>query len=167
MIINKGNWFAMYHKWIYGYFPEDICSFFWATLTAVILSPFIIPGKNIAKINRDRELQTNVVFHIMIGVCIYLLSLIIVGVGNIVLEIFGYIFIYTWSVIIGGVALGALFLIVVFTIVWLLLKLFRRAGDMTETHIIDNATDFIAAVRGKYCTRITWTDETSTITNKK
>src|SRR5688572_15185823 len=45
MELNEKNLFARYYNWIYDSFPNDVCTFFWGTLLAILISPILIPGR--------------------------------------------------------------------------------------------------------------------------
>ena len=160
MTLNKNNWFAIYYNWIYLSYPKDVCSFFWGSVIAILLGPFVIPGLLLAIANDDYSLRRSTIGQTVIGIVIYLMLFLIAGLGNAVLSIFGYEFIYLWSIILGGIGLGILFLLFGIAIGYSIFLLIRKSvGAVPQTHIIDNTIDFVAAIKGKYCTKITWKDE--------
>lgn len=165
MILNKKNWFARYYNWVTGKYPKDVCSFFWGSITFILLSPFIFVGRLIPDACKSANylvvMQTSkgLVTLFLVG----LLSFILGSLGNAVLGLFGYKFIYVWVKILGGIGLGILTIALLVVLVIGIYKLFmltkRGVGYVVpETHIIDNTVDFIGAIKGKYCTKITWKD---------
>lgn len=158
MTLSINNLFGKFYNWIYLSYPNDVCSFFWGTVIAILLLPFILPGKLIGYLSDDYQIERSIVGQALIGVGIYFVSFIIIMLGNAVLEVFfGYEFIYLWSVILGGLGLGLLAL-VNFVIIIAVIYLAFRAGGQTISHtgVIDNTADFVGAIKGKYCTKITW-----------
>lgn len=156
MTLSKNNWFAIYYSWIYGEYPNDVCSFFWGTLLLVLLAPFVIVGKLIAIVSNDSDIENSRVTMIIIGAFIWLILAVITALGNVVLSLLGYEFVGGWATIFGGFGLGVLFLLNIFIILYLIFLLVRATGNISKPIVVDNTVDFIAAVRGKYCTKITW-----------
>lgn len=157
MTLNKNNWFAIYYNWIYLSYPKDVCSFFWGSVIAILLGPFIILGLLTAIASDDYILRRSIIGQTMMGIVIYIMLFLIAGLGNFVLSVFGYEFIYLWSIILGGIGLGILSLLFGVAIMRGIFLLIRKSvGAVPQTHIIDNTVDFVAAVKGKYCTPIKW-----------
>ncbi len=169
MILNKNNWFAMYYNWIYGNYPNDVCSFFWGALFALLFAPFIVPGKLILSFHPGynspwNDIKNAWVLQMLVAVATFFVFYLIALLGNGMLNIFGYEFLYLWSVVFGGLLIGLLMLVNIAIVIILLyligkgiVRLFQKTGEVIpETHIIDNTKDFIGAIRGKYCTKITW-----------
>lgn len=165
MTLNKNNYFAKYYNWVYGYYPQDVCSFFWGSILGIGLGVFMTPTKLIAFLfDPDYDFnKRDVVVYSLSGLVFYLLSTLVILTGSLVLGIFGYEFTYWWSLIFGGFFLGGLLIISIILAGWGIVSLFKRTKTkLPETHLIDNTVDFIAAIRGKYCTKITWTENETT-----
>lgn len=155
MILNKNNYFARYYNWIYGDYPKDICSFFWGSVLAILLAPLILPGKKLTSLSDkyDENLHSWGLQSV-VGLLIYLFILLFASIGNALLDAFGYEFIYWWSIVLGGFSLGILAVALIVGISTGIVWFFSKKAP--ETHLVSNTVDLIAAIKGKYCTRITW-----------
>jgi hypothetical protein len=175
MTLNKKNWIAMYYNWIHGNYPKDVCTFFWGSLIAIILSPIISMGR----ILLNNDFGRNIVFlQAMIGSISSILLMIVCALGNTIMEkMMGYEFIYMWTKIIGGFFVGLFSLIIIggmmagifFGIGWMRGKVQEikynkwqeenikvSSGRPRKPTFMENTKSLIGAIRGKYCTKITW-----------
>jgi hypothetical protein len=179
----KKNWFGKYYDWVYTEYPENICTFFWGTLTITLLFPLVIPGTLIVS-RRERMYIPGgmIVFFSSLLTCIlFLFAAVIINLGNAVLEIFEYKLIHWAAFIFGGLLVGLLTIAVIvgmallFYILYVYIqerKRFRREKKRLEekmntgsyevytpsSTIWENIASSIGAIRGKYCSRITWID---------
>lgn len=157
MTLDSNNYFGRYYNWIYGYYPKDVCSFFWGSLLAIILTPLLLPGKFLVRATGDDEHTNSWVLQTFTGVLIWLFSVLFSLIGNAILNLFDYEFIYWWSISFGGFLLGIGSIGILVALMYLIGRLLHKTtSSLPKTYIMDNTKDFIGAIRGKYCTKITW-----------
>ena len=164
MELNEKNWFAKYYNWIYDGLPNDVCTFFWGTLLIVLIHPIIIPGR-VCKEWGD-------------GFGNYLGKGIACWFGIAILAVFGmpgiqFIFGKEWlntvpfiwgflALLLSGIVLIGTIVGIIALILYSVYKYQKYKRNKPYVYIEptptiwDKTGDFIGAIRGKYCTKITW-----------
>ena len=151
---NKKNWFARYYNWIYNGFPNDVCTFFWGTLFAILCSLLFIPGRlsYFGKPEWDYSGENSLGRGFVI-IIVYFLALM--G-GVSVMYKFGYEplgLLGNWILapIIGLITFILFIVIIVGPIVGGVYYIENRKKSYSTP-----GKDWWGAIRGKYCTKITW-----------
>lgn len=170
MNLNKNNLFARYYNWIYRHYPDDICSFFWGTVLIVVLCPFFIPGKLFFSTNDSLGdiIAKSVAFWVTLLVC---MVFGLIPYGGSLKEWFmtlPNIVQITLLIVTGAVEIA---LVVCIGVGIYYIAEYRRESKrqrylrlMEETNyqyeepptMGEKVGNFIGAIRGKYCTKITW-----------
>jgi hypothetical protein len=185
MELSKRNVFVRYYEFVYNNEPNDICSLFWGSVIGLLLSLFAVPGIYIMRNQYDfryisglsRSLLASLVMTIVYG-----LMFVIIAVGNRLLEIFGYKFTHWTGVVFGGLGIGLSLIALIFGFVlgcWYISSKISEYKDKKreerylqnlansesgevelekKTNYFQNFKDIIAAIRGKYCIKITYKD---------
>lgn len=155
MTLNKNNYFARYYNWIYYDYPNDLCSFFWGSVLSILLVPLIATGTFIA---RSTEEYSSYFERCLLAFVLYGYLTLSCYLGNSLFAITGYEFIYWWSILLGGLLIGNVFIlgIAYLTYLWSKkpVKIYHQPSKFEN--FIDDVKDWIGAIRGKYCTKITW-----------
>jgi len=157
MNLNKNNWFARYYNWMHGNFPNDVCTFFWRSLFAILLAPIVVPGRIV--VGR----QELFIGKFVIGIILWLFSVIITKVGQVLigdysqdLNVFVKFILYFST----GLLLVSIFIGVCIGIYFLCKKIKDKRDEKPYNpdykSFAEKTGDFIGAIRGKYCTKITW-----------
>ncbi len=161
MQLNSKNWFARYYYWIYDSLPNDLCSFFWGLLFAILLSPLIIFGRLL--IGRDEPLSG----YIGIGIIVWLFTAASFAIGGKTLEI-THLLIYlnglsAWVGIPILILAGVITILLVFGTIGVICFGLSKSFDYITDYKKDGSPrvnlhirDWIGAIRGKYCTPIKW-----------
>lgn len=161
MKINSKNLFARYYKWMYGKLPNDLCSFFWGSLFAITLKLIYIPG---------RVFNPNGSSRFWAGLGVWAAYFLLVSLGESIysswlgvphekeMEFIMGLPWYTLFVImplISAVVISFFFAIVAGIIV-LIIRIETSGIHVPSGKFIGSAKDWVGAIRGKYCTKITW-----------
>jgi hypothetical protein len=172
MELSKNNIFVRYYNWIYNKYPNDICSFFWGSLFIILTAPFISLGTFIDRKSDPKSYKYDypeyIAVRIFYGMIIPLFLYILIETGNGILELFKYEFTHWLSIVFGGLFLGILAFSTVIGIfyglyVLISLSLIYRRDRMHKVvfekkqkgpTFMDNFKSFVAAIRGKYCSKI-------------
>lgn len=158
MTLTKNNYLARYYNYVYGIYPNDICSFFWGGLLAIILSPLLLYGKLfVYHIAGEKSFRYSYVYLSIMGLVFYLLTVTSIMAGNSILEEwFGYEFIYWWSQIFGGLILGLLAIVLALVGIVSIVGLLIYSERVRSPKFVQDSKDVVAAIRGKYCVKINW-----------
>lgn len=167
MNLSTKNIFARYYKWVYGELPNDLCSFFWGTVFAVVTGVFIIPGR----LWTDRYDSTAEKFFMGIFAWFIYFVLTHAGVGalgKLGLRLDTFWGIYIVSPFVG--ALGVLGVLIIMAVVGRLgcfiyqvsieRFIYQASNVPNKSEKIGSAVqttkDLWASIKGKYCTKINW-----------
>lgn len=157
MTISTKNIFARYYKWVYGKLPNDLCSFFWGTVFAVVAGVFIIPGR----LWTGRYTSTAEKFFMGILAWVIYLALICAGIGA--LDKLGLgLRLYTfWGIFIVSPLVAALGVLTITAVGGgLMYSIYQVSNAPNKSERIGKAVqttkDFWASIKGKYCTKINW-----------
>lgn len=175
MKLNKNNLFARYYEWIYGNLPNDVCSFFWGSVLAIGLFPILVTGRLLCGSYYEfgKVLGAGLLAWFIYSATVFL-GLIMYAGFILDLDEKGFSFsehyhllglswyglLFGMPLVLIGVVVGG-FLVVAtpLGIIWLIFKLFKVTVSTTPaTVVIQNTKDVVGAVRGKYCTKITWNE---------
>lgn len=175
MNINKNNLFARYYNWIYGELPQDVCSFFWGTVLSIVLSLIFVPGRTFTN-NYDGT--ANLVARGMIFWMVSIVSLLVGFIPWIVGGKDGVLYLWVndlpnWLQLLVFLVTGAIEIAIIVGIILGIIELLERRQQRKYLKLIkkmketgyqyeepvsfwNNVGNFIGAIRGKYCTKITW-----------
>lgn len=154
MKLNSKNIFAKYYNWIYNELPNDVCSFFWGTIFAIIFSVFLVIGRLLS------DPYEGIGDKFGKGVVFWVAVLSVIGTGSIfwpketLLSI--HVLVKLLIFLVSGGVVWSLFLGVIGLGVYLndiRKEKLRASGNQTAW---EKSTEFLGAVRGKYCTKIEW-----------
>ena len=156
MELNKNNLFARYYNWIYDGLPNDICSFFWGSMFIILLFPFFAVGrlsyfgKTGWYYSADHSLGRGFIFWL-----VYFLTIL---VGGAMMSEFGYIPIgfsgfFLLAPIIGALTVALFLGVIGGSLGGVAYFIEKRRKNQYRPSPIKN---WIGAIRGKYCTKITW-----------
>lgn len=147
MNLSTKNIFARYYKWVYGELPNDLCSFFWGTLFAVVAGVFIIPGR----LWTGRYTSTAEKFFMGILAWVIYLALICAGVG--VLDELGLRLDTFWGIFIVSPLVGVL---IIMAVIGGLMYSICQVSSEKIGNAVQTTKDLWASIKGKYCTKINW-----------
>src|SRR5690606_28662258 len=126
MNLSTKNIFARYYKWVYGELPNDLCSFFWGTLFAVVAGVFIIPGR----LWTGRYTSTAEKF--FMGILAWFIYLALICAGVRVLDELGLRLDTFWGIFIVSPLVGALIIMFVVGGVWYSIHQVSNAPNKSE-----------------------------------
>lgn len=161
MEIKEKNLFARYYDWMYDDLPDDVCTFFWGSVFIILFSPILIPGRLMG------SYYDGFGDYFGKGFMAWLLFFLLALFGVPFWKLFGEEFINSLPVIIQLLILafaGALQALVAVGIgagiyySYQFYKKHRKISPIEEEKptFWEKTGDFIGAIRGKYCTKITW-----------
>lgn len=169
MELKEKNIFAICYKWVYDKLPDNFCDFFWNFVIAILLFPFVIPGKIYNKISE--RYNRGILDTVFSGILVYLTLIVFCVIGLAVLTR-----LYTteelssiesiWLALLVSIVVGIVFFSIVVLIIGVIMGLIELLKDLTSrtktshskkmlnnTNKLKIMTDNI---RKKYCTKITW-----------
>lgn len=157
MNLSRNNWFGMYYNWIYRTYPNDLCSFFWGTLLILLLFPIIVPGRIFARSFMDQEIST----YILYSIIFWFVDIIFTVLGVSLIHELGYsytsmLWLLVSAPILGLIIIGLAGGVVVGTVAGGIYTVQLAGKTDVYTTTKEKARDFVGAIRGKYCTKITW-----------
>jgi len=155
MNLSTKNIFARYYKWVYGELPNDLCSFFWGTLFAVVAGIFIIPGR----LWTGRYASTAEKF--FMGLLAWFVYLVLICAGASALNKLGLRPDTFWGIFIVSPLVGALGVLIIMAIiggVWYSIHQVSNIPNKSEKigNAVQTTKDLWASIKGKYCTKINW-----------
>jgi len=152
MNIKKNNLLARYYRWIYGNLPIDLCSFFWGSVFAILLFFLLVPGRLFTSRYDD------VYYKGFVGSLCWVGYISAVVIGNGLVGEFGYQFINLWGILL----LGPLMVVVLIAVGGFAIfggiggTIYILKEKVPNTSLAQNTKNWVGAIRGKYCTKITW-----------
>jgi len=177
--LNDTNWFARYHKFIYGELPDNFCPFFWQLLAAILLFPLVIPSEIQNNYLTDGRSKRPLYAKIVISLLIYIGLILTAGFGGSIMEeIWSAEVIHGWNL--GGWLILISLVCGILTIVGALVCIVLILGGYSYIHDelrerkfkkkFKNAQSIpqgpsqlrlmIDNIRSKYCTKIVWKTKT-------
>jgi len=139
-----------YYNWIYSEYPNDLCTFFWGTLLALLFAFILIPGRLLRNEYDDTSDTYSkglvcwgvfaIVYHITKNTSIllnpFIALFLLLGTGILI-----------WGTIVGGC--------------WGIVYIVERRREKNyykeyKPSLLSKTSDVIGAIRGKYCTKIDW-----------
>jgi hypothetical protein len=156
MKLNKNNWFARYYNWIYGEYANDVCSFFWGTVFAIIFSFICVPGRLLAYLFDGKPYSNGILFWLgylaafIIGISCYSKWIEVEELSFEDLTVFG-----GWGfAVFPLIGLIASALVVAFGGGFVALLIYLSERD--KPTLVQNTSDWVGAIRKKHCTKINW-----------
>lgn len=180
--INETNWFARYHKFIYGSLPDNFCAFFWKLLAAIIFFPFVVPSEIQNNYFTEERSDRNFVAKIIVSLIIYFVIFLLTGLGGSTLEeIWSKEIVHGWDLggwlILLSLAVGLLLAFGVIVCVVLGLGLcsyvheqirhrkyvrkMTKKGKPMPPKGPSQVRLMFDNIRSKYCTKIVWKSNAS------
>lgn len=155
MNLSTKNIFARYYKWVYGELPNDLCSFFWGTLFAVVTGVFIIPGR----LWTGRYASTAEKF--LMGIIAWFIYFLLISAGVFVVDELGLRLDTFWGIFIVSPLVGALGVLIIIAVGGGLgYSIYQVSNAPNKSEKIGSAVqtikDLWASIKGKYCTKINW-----------
>lgn len=162
MNLSKKNLLIQYNNWIFEKYPTDICSLFWGSLFSILLPWLYVPGRLITNLI-DYPLPVffrGIIFYF----CLFVITLIGVGVNkenNLGIDtVWGCFFLGVGICL--SVAIGIALFIGIIVLCYMAGDRYSRSRVEAPVKVKTYPVrDWWAAIRGKYCTKITYTDESN------
>ena len=159
MKLKETNWLGRYYNWIYSEYTNDLCTFFWGTLLALLFAFILIPGRLLR--NEYDDTSDTYSKGLVCWLVCWGVFAIVVLTGSIPynkeyfnsLNPFIALFlllgtgILIWGTIVGGC--------------WGIVYIVERRREKNyykeyKPSLLSKTSDVIGAIRGKYCTKIDW-----------
>jgi hypothetical protein len=185
MEIKTSSFVARFYTFFHGSLPDDFCTLFWGSIAAFLLLPFTIPTKivliffagpprEILQRCKPEEHDDTLLESFRVGLSIYIAIAILAVIGFGPAQIFGIVDLLKKLsiplIILSLFLLGTSSVGFVVLVIWLIklavskYKTFKqsKAFDYNQYQyppkptFMENTRDTIAAIKGKYCTKINW-----------